>query len=93
MEAKDIVDHEIARQSEFGMEPSFVDIAEISFKAGRLIKDEDLLKLSDNADKLFKAIKQQGIQEVVDWVIEHYDNGLFLDEWQAKVREWLGENK
>jgi hypothetical protein len=77
-------------------------IAEIPFKVGRLIRDEDLLKLSDNADKLFKAIKQQGIKEVVDWVgnnseiLYRMNNvkmlGVGYDLWQAFLKEHgLGE--
>ena len=29
-----------------------------------------------------------GIKEVVDWVINHYDDGLYLDEFKKQVKKW-----
>ena len=29
-----------------------------------------------------------GRKEVVDWVLNNYDDGLFLDEWKVKLEEW-----
>ena len=32
--------------------------------------------------------RKAGIKEVVEWVIERYDNGLFLDDFRKQVKEW-----
>jgi len=31
---------------------------------------------------------QIGRKEVVAWVIEHYDNGLYMDEFKEQVKKW-----
>ena len=33
-------------------------------------------------------VEQEGRRGVVEWVIDNYDNGLFLDDWRAKLKEW-----
>ncbi len=43
--------------------------------------------LKAQAEISFRA----GIKEVVEWVINHYDNGIFLDEFKAQVKVWGGE--
>jgi hypothetical protein len=40
--------------------------------------------LNKVSEKEYRA----GIKEVVDWVINHYDDGLYLDEFKKQVKEW-----
>lgn len=40
------------------------------------------------AEISFKAGRKVGIKEVVEWIINHYDNGLFMDDFKAQVKEW-----
>ena len=65
--------------------------AAISFNAGMEAGKDFILKSGNMADILHQS-KQEGIKEVVDWVnkIDIVDE-CCITEWQAKVKEWLGE--
>ncbi len=63
--------------------------AKASYEAGIIQGKMDyLLGQSEVIIEAKEAGKAEGIKTVVEWVINHYDNGLFLDEWKAKCKEW-----
>ena len=59
--------------------------AEISFKIG---KTAGVAESLNPTLKAIVASRSEGIKEVVAWVIDNYDDGLFLDELQVKCKEW-----
>lgn len=72
MEAKDIVANEIAKQAEFGMEPSFEDIAIVAIEAGM----KEMVDWINDQDK-----------SIPEGLTQTFVISFTEDSWQAFLRE------
>ncbi len=57
-----------------------INLGDTDNKSLKIMMEKILLQ---QAEISFKA----GERKVAKWVIEHYDNGLFLDEWKAQLKK------
>jgi len=101
MKAGEIVKREIARQIDFGYEPSYEDMVIIGYEAGieearNRLHSQEVFEVTAEA---LAEQRQAGIREVVEWGLETCPHGLFgegtqcfkrvCDEcWEIKIKEW-----
>ena len=86
MEAKDICAKEIARQAEFGYEPSWEDFV----IAGQEEGIREVVKWIQEANNFFVHI-QRGERHYCTNCDTSLEIGIRTEEWQAQKKVWFNE--